>query len=240
MKKKLLMILTITLCAVALVAGSVIGTIAYLRDSAFVINVFTSGEVEITLDETKISDDGIHPVADGARTTSGNEYKLMPGLTYVKDPVIHILPDCEDAYLFLRVENPLTPIEAASNTIDTDNDAEGTLDNKTIHDQLVANGWVLMSEKVGEVPTYGTGSNIYRYTGGVNGIVERSTTEQKIDTFKTFTVDSDETGETLAPFSKKSVVVVVYAVQAEGHADYKEAAAEFIQDFKNPILTGGN
>ncbi len=239
MKKKLLMTLAIAFCAVALVVGSVVGTIAYLRSTAYVTNVFTYGTVKVTLDETKIADDGINVATPASRTSIGNKYKLLPGVTYIKDPVIRVDKDSEETYLFLRVENPLSAIEAPSGSIDTDDN--GTLDNKTIYEQLVANGWELLDEKDSEGNfIYGNGTNIYRYT--VNGGAVNPEGEQKdIVTFSTFTVsDSLRGAEDFAAYTSKSVVVVVYAVQEESLSDWEAAANVFVNDFKNPILTAGN
>ena len=71
--------LLLTLCAVLLVAASVLGTMAYLTSSAEVKNTFTIGKVEIKLDEAKVTADGI-PVEGAARVTA-NSYKLMPRMT---------------------------------------------------------------------------------------------------------------------------------------------------------------
>ena len=94
-------VLVMTLCAVLLVATTVLGTMAYLTSEASVVNTFTVGKVEITLDEAKVNPDGT-PVTPAARTDAGNVYHLIPGKTYPKDPIIHVdaaqrrlLPVCE-------------------------------------------------------------------------------------------------------------------------------------------------
>ena len=71
--------LLLTLCAVLLVAASVLGTMAYLTSTDEVKNTFTVGKVKINLDEAKVGLDGT-PVEPAARVKS-NEYKLMPGHT---------------------------------------------------------------------------------------------------------------------------------------------------------------
>ena len=50
--------LLMSLCAVLLVAASVLGTMAYLTDSKDVKNTFTVGNVSIKLDEAKVNADG--------------------------------------------------------------------------------------------------------------------------------------------------------------------------------------
>lgn len=93
--------LLLTLCAVLLVAASVLGTMAYLTSSAEVKNTFTIGKVEIKLDEAKVTADGI-PVEGAARVTA-NSYKLMPGTTYTKDPTVTVKAGSEESYVRMKV-----------------------------------------------------------------------------------------------------------------------------------------
>ena len=93
--------LLLTLCAVLLVAASVLGTMAYLTSTAKVENTFTIGKVEIKLDEAKVTTDG-KPV-EGADRVTGNSYKLMPGNTYTKDPTVTVLNGSDAAYVRMKV-----------------------------------------------------------------------------------------------------------------------------------------
>lgn len=93
--------LLLTLCAVLLVAASVLGTMAYLTSTDTVTNTFTVGKVEIKLDEAKVTADGI-PVESADRVTA-NSYKLMPGTTYTKDPTVTVLKGSEDSYVRMKV-----------------------------------------------------------------------------------------------------------------------------------------
>ena len=93
--------LLLTLCAVLLVAASVLGTMAYLTSTDTVTNTFTVGKVEIKLDEAKVTADGI-PVESADRVTA-NSYKLMPGTTYTKDPTVTVLNGSEDSYVRMKV-----------------------------------------------------------------------------------------------------------------------------------------
>ena len=126
--------LLLALCAVLLVVGSVMGTMAYLTSQDAVTNTFTVGSVAITLDETDVNTAG---VKDGETRVDANTYKLMPGHSYTKDPIVHVNEDSEDSWLFVKVENEIAAIEDAT----------------TIADQMTAKGWTLVS---------GT-TNIYAY-----------------------------------------------------------------------------
>lgn len=98
MKKKIL-----ALClVVVLVATAITGvTLAYFTDTTQKqTNTFTMGDIEIKLDETDIDAE-----EEGARTEEDQKYGvLMPGVSYVKDPVITVEANSEDCYVFLEME----------------------------------------------------------------------------------------------------------------------------------------
>ena len=98
--------LLMSLCAVLLVAACVLGTMAYLTDSKDVKNTFTVGNVAIKLDEAKVDENGTQVVdKDGnpvARVTE-NEYKLLPGHTYTKDPTVTVLAPSVESYVRMKV-----------------------------------------------------------------------------------------------------------------------------------------
>lgn len=88
-------VLLLVLCLVLVVSATVMGTLAYLTDqTAEVKNTFTVGKVDIDLFET--NDDGDHVMA--------NQYQLIPGKTYTKDPTVEVTDDSENCYLFVKFE----------------------------------------------------------------------------------------------------------------------------------------
>lgn len=116
-------ILALLLCAVLLVGASVMGTLAYMTAQDEVVNTFTVGKVslgdgdlESGLDEADVNEYGELLNAEGdvfkdgdtlADRVTANEYKLVPGHTYVKDPTIHVGADSEECYLFAKIDNGL-------------------------------------------------------------------------------------------------------------------------------------
>ena len=117
--------LLLALCAVLLVAASVLGTMAYLTSQAEVTNTFTVGSVSITLDEAPVDANGKETT--GARVTT-NSYKLMPGHEYDKDPTIHVAANSEDCWLFVQITDEIAAIQDAD----------------TIATQMAAKGWTLV------------------------------------------------------------------------------------------------
>lgn len=126
--------LLLALCAVLLVAASVLGTMAYLTSRAEVTNTFTVGSVSITLDEAPVDENG--EATTGTRVTE-NSYKLMPGHEYDKDPTIHVAANSEDCWLFVQITDEIAAIQDAD----------------TIATQLAENGWT---------PVAGT-TNVYAH-----------------------------------------------------------------------------
>ena len=140
MKKKLLTAVVLTLCAVALVVGSVFATIAFLADFSAVSNTFTVGSVGIDMKETKVDENGI--AIEGAAKVDGNSYHLIPNKTYIKDPTIYIdKTEAKDMmYLFVKSSNQIRAVEEG-NILDKDGNPVAT-ENKTMRQQMEANGWV--------------------------------------------------------------------------------------------------
>ena len=88
---------------IALVAAAVVllgmvgGTLAWLIDKTeSVVNTFTYGDIEISLTETDTN--------DGDNDPNTNEYKMVPGQTITKDPVLTVEQGSEDCYLFVKLE----------------------------------------------------------------------------------------------------------------------------------------
>lgn len=137
MKSKKKVFVTV-LCAAALVVASVLGTMAYLTSQTeTVTNTFTVGNVAITLDEAKVDQYGT--VATPAERVKENTYKLIPGHQYTKDPEVHVDANSETSWLFVKVDNGISDLEATGNT--------------TIAEQMKAKGWTLVT---------GT-TNVYAY-----------------------------------------------------------------------------
>lgn len=85
--------------ALVLVFGGVIGgTVAWLIATPDpVVNTFTYGDIDITLEETDTQ-------LDEDSDPNTNEYEMMPGETITKDPVITVKAESEEMWLFVKLE----------------------------------------------------------------------------------------------------------------------------------------
>lgn len=128
-------LLITVLGAVTLMSATMVGTLAYFTDSDSVTNTFTVGYVKIDLDEADVKPNGELEYADSGNTNRNprvkkNEYNLLPGHTYIKDPTVHVDKDSEDCYVFVTVANGIADIEAESDS-----------SYKKIEGQMEENGW---------------------------------------------------------------------------------------------------
>ena len=143
MKKTLAKILAIALCAVLLVSGTIYITLAYLQDQTNVVqNTFTVSDISLTLNETDVTELG-KPIED-APPVEANDYKLIPGTTYVKDPTVHVGEASEDCLIVIAIYDTffsaLGNMEEAYDTGEKDD--EGNAIKRTVYQQIEANGWV--------------------------------------------------------------------------------------------------
>ena len=207
-------VLIIALCAVLLVSISVMGTMAYLTSKDSVTNTFTVGKVAINLDEADVKTDGTYEKDVNTRVEDGNAYHLLPGHTYIKDPIIHVDADSEACYLFVKVENGIKAIEAAGDTV-----ASQMLDKgwKLVHGDLLANEYLYVYA--------GTESEKTAVAGGANIAVFDKVV---IDGEKVVNVAEGEAvpaGKVnIADYQGKTVKVTAYAVQKDGFEDMAPSA----------------
>jgi len=195
MKNKNKAVIT-AVCAFATVAASVFGTMAYFTSQDEAVNTFTVGNVEIEMDEKNVD----QKPESGERDTK-NEYKLLPGKTYEKDPTIYIKDGSEDCWLFVKVENGLADQILNIETQD---------ETKTIHGQMIANGWSLVTDD-----TY---DNFYVYKD-----IKKAGEQQVV--FSSFTIDGESVDYADLEAKKDSqILVTAYAIQATGFEDDWQAA----------------
>ena len=231
----MMMVLTVT----------VLGSVAYLMDSASVTNTFTVGKVGIELDETKVDADGkpIDPdkdddgnvdddvtVADGEtavdndndgkpdeiRTPNGNEYHLLPGKEYTKNPRVTVNAGSEESYVRMTVKlNKYTELKEILGT-----------------DFLPENyvtGWNRDVWMVQDNPAVDETADTITYEFRYKETVKPSAAENTVldALFETIKVPSTLSGDDLAKLQDFKIVVEGHAIQASGFTDANVAWAAF-------------
>lgn len=201
MKKTISIVALVVLVA----AVSVLGTLAYLTSQDQVVNTFTVGNVAIKLDEMKVTDDG-KPAASAERVKA-NDYKLLPGLTYAKDPTVTVLKGSELSYVKLVVT-----VSKASESDKLLKECETTL--AAVVKGYDAANWILKSN------TEDKANNTRTYEFWYKEAVDASAADVKLDAlFDQIVVPGNITNAQLASIDGLKINIVAYAIQADGFAD---------------------
>ena len=236
--------LLLTLCAVLLVAASVLGTMAYLTSSAEVKNTFTVGKVEIKLDEAKVNADGI-PV-EGADRVTANSYKLMPGNTYTKDPTVTVKAGSEESYVRMKVTfNNATKIIALCTDPEYADEVTGVENafplirmvnfvkaNAAKWDGIIPDNMVETGEMLADAKyfAYDKTADTLTYYFYYNETVGAPNGDVKLPVlFNNITVPEWATGEQLAELNNFQITVVAEAIQAGSFANAGAAWAAFAE-----------
>ena len=90
-------LLLVLSCSIAV--GSTIAWLISKTDP--IVNTFTYGDIDITLEETPTDDDDDDP--------NTNEYLMVPGSEIVKDPKVTVKADSEACWLFVKLEKSTDP-----------------------------------------------------------------------------------------------------------------------------------
>ena len=207
-KKTLLMMV----CAVMLVLVSVMGTMAYLTSQDTVTNTFTVGNVQIKLDEAAANPDG--SLIAGVDRVKANSYKLLPGHTYTKDPMVTVLKGSEESYVKMTV----TFTKAA----ELDEIFAPTGANMTsIFNGYDSTNWIYKGN------TEDTKDNTRTYEFWYKEKVNALNGNVALDAlFDSITVPGTIKNDQLATIAGMTITVNAYAIQADGFEATAEKTAE--------------
>ena len=233
--KKTTKVLALVLCAMMLVVGSVMGTLAYLTfTTEEVKNTFTVGNVNLGEED----EDG--NIKDGLNEAKVNEYGVIlyvTGEDTDANPIYTTDKDAEGATIAERVltntyklvpdhtyvKDPTIHVGAGSEAcylfVEVKNgitaieaaDVEGEAVT-TIAGQMSAKGWTPIME----------GSDIYYYTDPETNESTVATTAdagKDVIVFESFTISKDADNTALDNHKTATITVKAYAVQAEGIDD---------------------
>ena len=209
---KLRRILLLVACAVLLVSLSVGATLAYLTSTTETVkNTFTVGNVNITLDEAEVDEYGKNP---NGRTEDGNEYKLLPGHVYAKDPTVTVKGTSEDCYvrIVLKITNydKLQAILGAD--VKPQDLVNGTWDSAS---------WPCAGYEIKD----GVATCEFRY----KEVVEKSDSDTKLAAlFTEIKIDGAKvTEKNIGTLEEVEIQIQAHAIQADGFADAAAAWAAY-------------
>lgn len=217
MKKTTKNVLALTTGAALLVSASVMGTMAYLTSTESVKNTFTVGKVKIDLDETKVDLYGEEIV--GADRVKANDYKLIPGHQYKKDPTVTVLADSEESYVRMLVTiNEITDLKV--------------IFGEDFLPEVFVDGWD-KDKWISTSITSADDTNTYefRYYQTVNTTGDTDEETEGIQTadlelpalFEHINFPADVTAEQLETIKGLEIDIVAQAIQADGFDDADDA-----------------
>ena len=205
--------IALVMMAVLLVAASVMGTLAYLTSKDSVTNTFTVGTVNIKLDEAAAKIDG--SLVEGAARVKANNYKLLPGHTYNKDPMVTVLAGSEPSYIKMTVTfskaNELDAIFAPTGANLT-----------SIFNGYDAANWIAKGN------TKDAAANTRTYEFWYKETVGAPTADVALDAlFDSITVPGEITQAQLETIKDMIITVNAYAIQADGSTDAADAWSKY-------------
>jgi hypothetical protein len=222
--------------------------LAYFTDSESVANTFTVGNIDIQLDEAVVNQYGepldasgnkVADVKDADRTQDptdvaekeGNNYKLVPGRTYVKDPTMTVAAGSEPAYIRMLVT--ISHIEVFDAIFDAMDNATNQVDKPELtdifngHDNTV---WEYNAEYRSQTTTPGTITYEFRYyddsKADNKAIFDARTAAEDIKLpalFDSFTVPGFFGSAQIQDLDGMTITVIGQAIQADTFADENAA-----------------
>lgn len=201
-----------------LITGAVSGTMAWLIDNTDPItNTFTYGDINITLKESDSN-------TDGDNNPNTNSYEMIPGAVIAKDPLVTVLADSKDSWLFVKLD-------------ESDNFDD-------FLEYTIADGWTKLEGEEGVYWRHTTESEDDQEFAVLEGNqvkVKESVTKQQLNalnagdasnyptlTITAYAVQYDEGIESIATAEDAWAL-------AEADADEQEAAAQNQQDALNEL-----
>ena len=205
--------LGLMMAAVLLVTATMFGSLAYLSSTDEVVNTFTVGSVAIQLDEAKANTDGT--LVEGADRVDANSYKLLPGHTYAKDPMVTVLSGSENSYIRMTV----TVSKAAELDAIFDPQKANLL---SIFNGYDSTNWIYQGE------TDDTTNNTRTYEFWYKDTVSALEEDVALDAlFDSITVPGEINNDQLKTIEGMTITVNAYAIQADGFNDAAAAWAAF-------------
>lgn len=179
------------------------------------VNTFTVGQVNLQLDETDVDETGT-PIPNANRVT-GNEYKLIPGKEYTKDPTMTVLAGSETSYVRILV------------TITKAKEIKEVFGSDFLPEKYVT-GWDKTKWISTGIKENDDNSITYEFryhqvvTGYVNGNKQDIVLEPL---FTKFTAPGELTSEDLKKIEGFEIKVIGHGIQATGFKSAEEAWTAF-------------
>lgn len=245
MKKKIIAICLAAIIAVTAIAST---TLAYLTDKETQVNTFTSGNVDIKLDEKKVvlDEDGYVSEVLDERTEEDQDYgKLYPGQVVEKDPTITNIGS-EKAYVGAIITVEADDIEALEALIGTGYESLLGI-NKILSGGIIKENDTMKTNHplhgVDNLPVYGDENySVYQrlFEGRDSSTYQFFVFFEKplapgesVVLFEEMSIDANWDNEEMAAFAGLKITVDAYAVQVQTFDDCYDAMCTAFVWFDN-------
>lgn len=219
--------LLLSVCVIAILAAAAVGAMAYFTDTESATNTFTVGSVRIKLNEA-----AVNTPDPNDRNDTGNEYHLLPGHTYVKDPQVYVINGSSEAYIRMLVK--VEGYDELKNAFPEKFYPDWYTDDGILLIEHLVNDWhsniwmpagVTVDES-GKIATYE-----FRYYKTVDASDE--TVDVALEPlFKEIKIPAEIDNDHLAMLKAVKIHVYAHAIQAPGFEDADAAWTAF--DLQNP------
>ncbi len=207
-----------------LISATVLTTVSFLTAKDSVTNTFTAGKVSLKLDEAAVDEYGVK--IDGAERVTENQYRLIPGMTYAKDPTVTVLTGSEASYIriMMTVHNFSEYDRAIVSKL-------GTGNYLGMFEGLDENVWSYLGHTTSNADNTATFEFRYVGTPDGHGYGEEGNVLEPL--FESFTLPDTLTGEELEALygteGDFKITLEAHAIQAAGFDTEKAAWKAFEQ-----------
>ena len=198
------------------------GTVAYMTDRDQVVNTFTVGNIDIIVDEKNVDLDVGPDGVTVPERDQANDYKLLPGMEYEKDPTITVIKGSEACYVRFRLSINMTK-ELLGMMADHGVEVASEADFLAEMVDINADAWEYITCYES---TNGSGAVEFEFRYPV--AVDAAEADQKLPAlFEQFTVPSYLTKEDVAVLHGLQVIAYGDVIQTAAFANADEAWAAF-------------
>ena len=233
--------LILAICIVGMMCITTFSTLAYLTDIDSVINTFTVGKIEITVDETDVDREG-NPVVDQndqpAPRVKENLYHLIPGKDYLKDPMMTVKAGSEESYLrMILAVNNADKVQAIIDADDKNGNKGAIVDYADLFAGWESDKWIYQDNyKIVDNTIYFE----FRYFEKVDGFNNDEAADEALPPlFTSIKVPGYATAQQLEALGDLKIIVHGHAIQAETFKTADDAWAAFENQYPD-ATTGGN
>lgn len=231
MSKRKILALALTVAMIAILAVG--GSLAYFSEKETVTNVFSAGNVGITLTESVVEkNEADNYVATNDVITDGEqqEYDLHPGQTITKNPTITVDEGSMDAYVAAKITVEVDDAEELMKLLSTTGHQPYIDITKLVSGGITVPGAKYIGNWQGEKEVFETDVVMTYQKPDVENnkwviyvlVKAPVAANGKVELFNTITIPTDYNNAEMAALDGLTITVDAFATQIDGFTQYGE------------------